>query len=151
MQTAMVSEETKALVRRFVETWNDPDPSKALALVLDDLVLREPGHQISGKEGLRELMQIMRQSLPDLRYTIEDIVVEGDKAAVRITCRGTQRGEFMGITPTARSVAWEEIFIGRVVGGKIAEGWAVEDMLGLMQQLGAIPTGEHTGHQTAHH
>jgi hypothetical protein len=47
----MSTEETKALVKRFVETWNDLDPSKALALVADDLVFREPGHQIAGRPG----------------------------------------------------------------------------------------------------
>ncbi len=142
----MSTEETKALARRFVEAWSDPDPSKALALVAADLVYREPGHEISGRAALEENMRTIRQALPDLRFTIEDILAEGDKAAARITCRGTQRGEFMGIPPTGRSVAWEEVFVARVTGGKIVEGWGLEDMLGLMQQLGAVPAAGHGGH-----
>ncbi len=146
----MSTEETKALVRRFVESWNDPDPGRALAVVADDLVYREPGQEISGKEGLGDVIRMMRAALPDLRFTIEDILAEGDKAAARITCRGTQRGELHGIPPTGRRVAWDEILVARVAGGKIVEGWGVEDMLGLMQQLGAIPTGEHSEHHGGH-
>lgn len=142
----MATEETKTLVRRFVETWNDADPSKALALVADDVVFREPGHDISGKAGLGDFLRTMRQALPDLRFTVEDIVSEGDKAAARVTCRGTHRGELMGIPATGRSVAWDEIFVARVAGGKITEGWAVEDMLGLMQQLGAVSSASHAAH-----
>jgi predicted ester cyclase len=92
----------------------------------------------------------MRQALPDLRFRVEDILAEGDQAAARVTRRGTQRGELMGIPATGRSVAWDEIFVARVAGGKIAEGWAVEDKFGLMQQLGAVPAGGHGGHGGHH-
>ena len=78
-------------------------------------------------------------ALGDFRVTVENIVAEGDKVALHLTWGGTHKGEFAGIAPTGKQATMTVINIYRVEGGKIAEQWAVADMLGLMQQLGAVP------------
>ena len=58
---------------------------------------------------------------------------------VRVTSRGTHKGEFMGIAPSGKSITIQEIHIGRIANGKMVEHWGLEDALGMLQQLGAIP------------
>jgi predicted ester cyclase len=70
---------------------------------------------------------------------MEDMIAEGDKVAYRCTFRGTHQGEFMGIPPTGKVVTYTCIYIDRFAGGKWVEEWGSIDLLGLMQQLGAIP------------
>jgi predicted ester cyclase len=82
------------------------------------------------------------EAFPDLRLTVEDILSEGDMVAARVAFRGTHRGEFQGIPPTGKEVAFSSIEIDRMVDGKVAEHWFEMDLLGLMGQLGAIPEQE---------
>ena len=73
------------------------------------------------------------------------MIAEGDKVVGRVTMRGTHRGALMGIAPTGKHVTMTGIGIFRVEEGKIAEMWDNQDVLGLMQQLGAIPQMAQTG------
>ena len=79
-------------------------------------------------------------AFPDLHETVEDIFAEGDKVVTRFTMRGTHQGELMGIPPTGKQVTMTGMTIHRIVSGKIVEDWVVADFLGMMQQLGTIPT-----------
>jgi len=79
-------------------------------------------------------------AFPDLHYTIEDMIAEGDKVVVRLTFSGTHRGEFMGVAPTNKRVTTTAIFIQRIVSGKLVEEWSNADLLGFFQQLGVIPS-----------
>jgi len=81
-----------------------------------------------------------RSSYPDLVVPIEDQVAEGDKVVTRWTARGTHRGELMGTAPTGKQIVVPGVLIDRVVGGQIAEEWASYDALGMLQQIGALPT-----------
>jgi predicted ester cyclase len=78
-------------------------------------------------------------AFPDQHSTIDDQLAEGDKVATRATIRATHRGEFMGIAPTGKHVAFTGILISRVEEGKMAETWTYVDTLGLFQQLGTFP------------
>jgi predicted ester cyclase len=78
-------------------------------------------------------------AFPDLHFTVEDIIAEGDKVVTRLTCRGTQQGAFMGIPPTGKQATVTAIDINRFAGGKSVEHWLNMDTLGLLQQLGVIP------------
>jgi predicted ester cyclase len=89
-----------------------------------------------------ELPYDVLEAFPDLRLTVEDIFSAGEKVAARVSFRGTHRGEFQGIAPTDKEVAFSEIAIDRVVDGKVEEHWFEMDLLGLMGQLGAIPEPE---------
>jgi predicted ester cyclase len=78
-------------------------------------------------------------AFPDLQTTIEDLIAEGDKVAIRQTWRGTRNGNFLGIPPTGEQVTFTSTEFYRVAGGELAEEWVELDMLGWLQQLGAIP------------
>ena len=95
-------------------------------------------------EAWRQFSASFVEAFPDLRLTVEDIALEGDTVAARVDFRGTHRGEFQGIPPTGKEVAFSSIEIDRMVDGKVAEHWFEMDLLGLMGQLGAIPEPEHS-------
>jgi steroid delta-isomerase-like uncharacterized protein len=76
----------------------------------------------------------------DLRHTIEDMVAEGDKVATRMTSRGTHTGDFRGIAPTGKQFTVTGMDLFRIADGKIAEQWTNLDTLGVLQQLGVLPT-----------
>jgi predicted ester cyclase len=82
---------------------------------------------------------ILLRGLPDLHLTIEDLIAEGDKVVMRASVTGTHQGEYMGLPPTGKSITYNEIFIFRFAGGRIAEMWGVVDVFSQMKQLGVIP------------
>jgi predicted ester cyclase len=83
---------------------------------------------------------MMYSGFPDLRWTIEEIIAEGETVAERLTGRGTHQGEFMGVPPTGSRVEFPNIAMVRIREGKIIELRGAPDMLGLMQQIGVVPT-----------
>ena len=83
---------------------------------------------------------MMLSGFPDLRVTIEDMIAERDKVVTRFTTHGTQHGAFGGIPPTGKQVSVSTIEITRIAGGKIVEDWGLDDRLGMLQQLGLVPT-----------
>jgi predicted ester cyclase len=86
------------------------------------------------------LIGVFYGAFPDLHHTFEDQAAEGDKVATRLTFRGAHNGDFQGIPPTGKAVAFGDTVIDRFWDGKLAEHWSMFDMMGLMQQLGVIPT-----------
>jgi steroid delta-isomerase-like uncharacterized protein len=88
---------------------------------------------------MHQTVTMFLSAFPDLHWTIEDAVAEGNKVVLRLTARGTHRGAFQGIPPTGKQVTVTGIIISRLADGKIAEEWANRDVLGLLQQLGVVP------------
>ena len=82
-------------------------------------------------------------AFPDLRHLVYDVLVDGDRAAVRIAIEGTHQGELMGVPPTQRPVSFGAIYIFHFDDGVIVEHWITTDTLGLLQQIGAIPAPAH--------
>jgi predicted ester cyclase len=82
---------------------------------------------------------MIHTAFPDLHFTLEDMIAEGDKVAYRFTARGTHMGDFLGIAATGKQIVVAGTVITRIDAGKFQEDWETIDMLGLMQQLGAIP------------
>jgi steroid delta-isomerase-like uncharacterized protein len=96
--------------------------------------------EIANLEAFKHLLSVFFTAFPDFSISPpQALLAEGDKVAARYTWRGTHRGEFQGLPPTGKQVNVTGISIYRVADGKIAEEWWQEDLLGLMQQLGAIP------------
>ncbi len=138
-----MSEENKAIVRRFFdEVWNQDDLAVADVVVTPDQVNHDPGlpGMPAGPEGLKYLVRTFRAAFPDLQFTVEDQVAEGDRVVTRWTMRGTNTGSFLGLPATGRSVAVSGINIDRLANGKLVEHWRSADQLGMLQQLGLIPT-----------
>jgi predicted ester cyclase len=94
----------------------------------------------TGIAGLKAFVTGLRAAFPDLKYTIEDEMTEGDQVVQRLTASGTHQGEFLGMAATGKKATWSEIHMSRVVGGKLVEHWANSDQIGMLQQLGIIPT-----------
>jgi steroid delta-isomerase-like uncharacterized protein len=140
----MSAKDLKALMRRFVEKWNK-GKTAAMAVVDEfyatDFVSHGPGDEdIRGIENVKRSTSDEFSAFPDAHYTIDDMVVEGDKLAARYTMTGTHKGEYMGAPPTNKKITIKAITIERFAGGKIVEEWGMYDTLGLMQQLGVVPT-----------
>jgi predicted ester cyclase len=137
----MSTEENKAVVRRFYEEVVNQKKRAVLDEVFDpDLVdhFAPPGTP-GGPEGARQTLGMFLTAFPDLHFTVEDLIAEGDKVVARVTMSGTQQGAFMGVPPTGKHVTITGIDINRFVGGKSVEHWVEMDALGMMQQLGVIP------------
>ncbi len=96
-----------------------------------------PGHG-QGIEGLRQRVNTLRSSFKP-QFTLEDVIAEGDKVAVRWTSRGTHVGDGFGIPATGRSFTIQGIDVHQLRDGRMAEHWDVVDMYSLLIQLGALP------------
>ena len=137
----MSTEENKALSRRVIEEiFNKQNPSLADELI--DANFIDHGMGFKGMEGFKNYVTTFIIAFPDLHLSIDDMVAEGDEVAMRLTSRGTHEGEFLGIAPTGKQFTASGIVIQRIAGNKLAEGWPVNDVLGMMQQLGVIPPME---------
>lgn len=136
-----MSAESEALVRRFfVEFCNDRRSEVADELIAEDYVSHGPqAPPAEGRDGVRERVGLYQESV-DGHWEVQDIFSVGDRVAARWTGTGTHRGELMGIDPTGRPIEVEAISLFRIADGKIAEEWTVWDALGLLQQVGAVPT-----------
>ena len=134
-------EQNKALVRTLM----DDDISKGNLAVADAIIAPDffdhtnpPGMQ-EGVAGHKAIVTLFRGAFPDLNWTIDDLIAEGDRVVARTTMTGTHLGELFGIPPTGKQVSMYGVHVLRIAGGKIAEHWGSNDDLGLMRQLGAVP------------
>jgi steroid delta-isomerase-like uncharacterized protein len=132
----------KALVSRFfAEVWSTGDVSRRDAFLAPGY----RGHQAGSpdtidRDGWTAWFQGFRSAFPDARFTVEDMVAEGDRVAARLTMRGTHLGSLNGIPATGRSVVVSGMSIERITDGRIVEGWNENDALGMMGQLGVLPS-----------
>ena len=132
-------EENKAIARRFLdELWNQSNFGFVDQLLASDY----DGHSstvIRGPEGTMAFVPRLRNAFPDFQFSILGQIAEGDEVATRWTIRGTHTGEFQGVPPSGKPIEMTGITIFRIANGKLIEGWTNEDLLGLLQQLGAVP------------
>ena len=137
----MTVEENKALFRRIIDqVWNEKNLGVVDELLSEDFVDHSwPPGVDSSREGLKQLMNTFTGAFPDLHVQIDDLIAEGDKVVALVTTSGTHQGDLMGIAATGKHMSFAEVHIIRIANGKAVEHWGVEDMLGMMQQLGVIP------------
>ena len=147
-----MSEENKSVIRRWIEAYNQRDLEAEAAVLAPGYVAHVPAAPgpLEGLEAWRQFTAPFTEAFPDLRLTVEDIMSEGDMVAARVAFHGTHRGELQGIPPTGKKVAFSSMEFNRVVGGKVEEHWVELDLLGLMQQLGAIPEPGRVGVEPNH-
>lgn len=130
------------LRRWFDEVWNSGREETVDELLAHDAVAHGlgEGEDVQGPAGFKQFLRNMRSAFPDGHIRIEDMIGEGDKAAVRVVLEGTHLGDSLGLARTGRSVNVTGLIITRVSNGQIIEGWNCWDQLGLLRQLGADPS-----------
>lgn len=130
----MQTDENKHVIRRWIAFADTGFPGRFDAFIAGDYVGHVGGTEMDVAE-LERAEQAFASAFPDMQHSIDDLLAEDDRVVLRVTCRGTHRGEFQGIAPTHRRVEFTGIVIYRVAGHKIAESWGELDFLRLMRQL----------------
>jgi steroid delta-isomerase-like uncharacterized protein len=135
-------EDNKQFMRRFVEeVINKKNLDAVNELVAEDFIEHVPfPGQVPGREGLRHVLSTFLSAFPDIRWTLEEQIAEGEKVVSRFTMTGTHRGGFLGIHPTGKPVNIWGVVIDVVRDGKFSESRIIMDTMSLMQQLGVIPS-----------
>jgi steroid delta-isomerase-like uncharacterized protein len=132
-------EQNKILMRHIIEeVWNKGEYSIVDELVSDEYISQSAPETFRGLDSYKQFYSTLRTAFPDIRFTIEDQIAEGDKVVTRWIARATHTGEYQGISPTGRKGVITGITINRTSNGKIIEGWTNWDTFGLLKQLGVI-------------
>ena len=137
------TKDNETLVGRY---FNEVMNQKKLAVIDEiaapNIIFRIPTlpEPVFGTQGFQQFVTGLHNAFPDIHFTVEREIADADRVAARWTITGTHRGTFLGIPPTGRQMHDQGVDLFRVAGNKIAEVWVNENDLGLMQQLGAIPT-----------
>lgn len=140
--SSMSIENNKLIMNRFVKFINSASEDLAQELISPNAVFYVPGRPepLRGSTGYLSLVGMMRSGFPDIQWSLEDVVTEGDTIAARFLMRGTHRGNFMGIPPTGKPIQVQAMNFYRLSNGQFIEEYGQPDMLGLLQQIGATPS-----------
>ncbi len=144
----MSLEENKAIVRRhYEEFWAKGDLGVADEIYSTECVGQYANYPLQRGYPESEKQTVIRDNtvIPDTRIEIVDQIAEGDKVVTRWRATGTHTGPMEGVQPTGNRIDLTGVHIHRLKDGKIVEVWAVDDLFGLMQQMGVIPPQEHVG------
>ncbi|GGF54683.1 hypothetical protein GCM10007301_12780 [Azorhizobium oxalatiphilum] len=133
----MPTDDPKAVILRYYDqVWDKRQPEAIEGLFAAEYVNHAGARGLlAGPAGIRKNYDALLASFPDVRFTLDDILVDGEKVVVRYTMLGTHTGEFQGRAPTGRAVTVPGIGIYAVSGGKIRESWVLRDSLVLLRQL----------------
>ena len=131
----------KDFFKQFVQFINTADENLAQQLISPVAKFHVPGQPepLQGAKGYLMIISMMRSGFPDIQWTLEDMITEGDKVAARFTMRGAHKGEFFGVPPTGKIIVIQAINFYRLANEQIIEEHGQPDMLGLLRQIGAIP------------
>jgi steroid delta-isomerase-like uncharacterized protein len=136
-------DDNKVLVRRFIdEVFANGNKDAVDELAAEEFVRHTGAPSADGSSGRDDLKRTIDRvfaALDDVEFTIDDLVAEGDRIAVRLTSSATQTGEFMGMPATGKRYTIEEMHVFRIGDGQVAEHWHQLDQMGMMRQLGAMP------------
>ncbi len=136
----MSVQQNKAVVRRgLLDMWSTGNLSILEELIAPTYVMHDVAGDFNGVEAYHQFFTLYRNAFPDLHFTVDDQVGEGDFVATRWSSFGTHRGELMGIAPTGKEITCMGVTLTRFENGKAVEEWNYWDALGLLQQLGAVP------------
>jgi steroid delta-isomerase-like uncharacterized protein len=131
-----------AVIKRFLEeVINQGRLEVADEIVEENFVELDPlPGQRQGREGLKEVIAMLRSAFPDMHWVIDETIASGDKVVTRFTWTGTHRGNFMGIPATDRPVKVKGVVIDRLSAGMMADSRILMDNVSMLQQLGVMPT-----------
>ena len=134
-------EQNRIMTERATKLWNTGDLAQVDEIHAADFINHDPSRpDVTDLESYKGFIAEVHTSMPDYRVTVQDTVVEEDRVVTRWMGSGTHQREYVGIPPTGRRASLAGMTIYRFEAGKIAEAWWVYDSLGLMQQLGVIPS-----------
>ena len=136
----MSTEDNKELGRRALEAVNTHNVSEYAQYFAPDSKFYGFAPQTLDLEGYKQTLAMAFAAFPDWHLTIEDMIAEGDKVVLRYTIHGTHQGAFQGIPPTGKQFTVTGITIGYFVNGRCVDLRTEFDNLGLLQQLGVIPS-----------
>ena len=137
----MSTEENKALIRRaYEEGFNQRNLAVLDEVDASDFVVHNASTTMQGLEAFKQFLSLYLTAFSEARFTIEDLIAEGDRVVARHTFRGIHTGDLMGIAPTGKQVTTTGVTITRFANGKGVELWGNSDDLGLLQQLGVVPS-----------
>jgi steroid delta-isomerase-like uncharacterized protein len=137
----MTPEASKRVMVRFTEFINTASETLAAELISPDAIFHVPGRPepMRGPAGYLAIIQMMRGGFPDIQWTLEEMVAEDDKLAARFIMRGTHLGTFLGVPSTGKKITVQALNIYHLSRGQIIEETGQPDLLGLLQQIGALP------------
>ena len=135
----MTGEQNKALVRRMFEETDRREKADS-EMFAPGFTAHIAGNPPMIYEAFEQYLGMFYAAFSDLTHTFEDMLVEGDTVAFRAVARATHTGDFMGSPATGKQISVVQIGIARVANGKVAELWNSPDQMGLMQQLGLVPS-----------
>lgn len=140
----MSSEANKAISRRFFdEIFGQGKLAAADEIISSGHVNSGPGSLPGlppGREGTKMFVTAYRSAFPDVHFTIDEQIAEGDMVMTRWTASGTHKGELAGIPPTGKAVTVTGITVDRIMNGQTIASWGIFDQFGMLQQLGVIPS-----------
>jgi steroid delta-isomerase-like uncharacterized protein len=145
-------EQNKQLIRQYFEAYDRQDTERIWQLLVSssNYLFHLSGMPPMDWNGTKQFYTAMWSTFPDLHHDILDLVTEGeDKVAVRYNIIGTHKGELQDIPPTGKKVSFIAMDFITLMDNKISEDWLSVDMMGLMQQIGAIPVDAHASSSTA--
>jgi steroid delta-isomerase-like uncharacterized protein len=128
-------------LHRFTEFINSGDANLGRETVSESAIFHVPfgDEPLKGLDGYLQILGMMRGAFPDIQWTLQETVCEGDKVVARFETRGTHQGPFMGVPASGKAICMTAINIYRFEDGKIVEERGQPDIFGLMVQIGAIP------------
>jgi len=130
----------RAVIQRWIAAWNAKDLNAAVELLAEEYVRHDANlPEVVGPHAQRDFLAGLFVAFPDLNFQPERLIAQENLVVVHFTVQGTHRGEFMGMPATEREIMIQGVDIFRLIDDKIAEQWVVMDVLGLMQQLEAVP------------
>jgi len=136
----MSADDNKSLNLRWIQAFNERDWASEAACRTPDYVAHVPGAPVPlDAAGWATFVRAFTTAFPDAQISLNGSIGDRDMVASRWTITGTHRGEFQGVPATGRQVTMAGIDVSRVVDGKVDEHWAQFDVIGVLQQIGAIP------------
>ena len=137
----MTAESNKLTMHRFTEFINSASEELANELISPNAIFHVPGRMepMRGPGGYLAIIGMMRSGFPDIQWTLEEVIAEDERVAARFTMRGTHQGEFFGVPPTGKKIQVQAMNFYRLSNGQFVEETGQPDLLGLLQQIGAVP------------
>lgn len=136
----MSTEENKSIANRIIDAINTGKLQQMNDLISPTVVDHSvPPGMPQTRDSAMQIMQTFKTAFPDLRYTVEFSVGEGDRVVQYATASATMKGDFMGMTASGKHATWTETHISRINGGKVVEHWAVIDQVTMLRELGFMP------------